>query len=453
MLSHPRKTEHPVSTSAMEDDLATLQRETFDYFIREANPANGLIRDKTEANSPASIAATGLALACYPVGVERGFMTRSAAAERTLVTLRFFWNSPQGPEPDATGYHGFYYHFLDMQTGRRAWQCELSTIDSTLLLAGALAAGQYFDADTAAEAEIRTLAEALYYRADWCWAQDQGETVTHGWTPEHGFLKYRWEGYDEALLLYVLGLGSPTYPLPKTSYTAWTATFRWEHCYGYDYLYAGPLFIHQLSHVWIDFRGVQDAFMRSKGSDYFENSRRATLVQHRYAMENPRGFDGYGEHCWGITASDGPGPCTFKLKGIERRFLSYAARGVPYGPDDGTLAPWAVAASLPFAPEIVRPTISFCIHQAKLKDANAYGFKAAFNPTHPATPGSAFDWWISPWHFGLDEGPVVLMIENECSGLLWRLMRSCPYVRSGLQRAGFEGGWLREFDQESTPTA
>ncbi|MER9124313.1 hypothetical protein NKH81_14630 [Mesorhizobium sp. M0959] len=453
MRSHPPEAHHLVNNSVIQDDLATLQRETFDYFIHEANPANGLILDKTEANWPASIAATGLALACYPVGVERGFMTRSAAAERTLTTLRFFWDSPQGPEPDATGYRGFYYHFLDMQTGRRAWQCELSTIDSTFLLAGALAAGKYFDADTEAEAEIRTLAEALYHRADWCWAQDGGETVTHGWTPEHGFLKYRWEGYDEALLLYVLGLGSPTHPLPKSSYTAWTATFRWEHSYGYDYLYAGPLFIHQLSHVWIDFRGMQDAFMRSKGSDYFENSRRATFVHQRYAVDNPRGFEGYGEHCWGITASEGPGPSTLKLNGIERRFEGYVGRGVPYGPDDGTLAPWSVAASLPFAPEIVRPAISFCIHQAKLKAANAYGFKAAFNPTHPGTSGNAFGWWVSPWHFGLNEGPVVLMIENENSGLLWRLMRSCSYVRNGLQRAGFEGGWLREFNQASTPAA
>lgn len=453
MRSHSPETNRKVNTSAVQNDLAILQRETFDYFIHEANPANGLILDKTEANWPASIAATGLALASYPVGVERGFMSRSAAIERTLTTLRFFWNSPQGPEPDATGYRGFYYHFLDMRTGRRAWHCELSTIDSTFLLAGALAAGQYFDDDTEAEAEIRTLAEALYCRADWRWAQDGGETVTHGWTPEQGFLQYRWEGYDEALLLYVLGLGSPTYPLPKSSYAAWTATFRWEHCYGYDYLYAGPLFIHQLSHVWIDFRGVQDAFMRSKGSDYFENSRRATFVHQRYAVDNPRGFEGYGEHCWGITASEGPGPSTLKLNGIERQFEGYVGRGVPYGPDDGTLAPWSVAASLPFAPEIVRPAISFCIHQAKLKAANAYGFKAAFNPTHPGTSGNAFGWWVSPWHFGLNEGPIVLMIENDASGLLWRLMRSCRYIRSGLQRAGFEGGWLRELEPGPTPTA
>ncbi|MFC3727024.1 glucoamylase family protein [Neoaquamicrobium sediminum] len=431
-----------MSTPASDDDLATLQRETFDYFVREANPANGLVRDKTEENWPASIAATGLALACYPVGVKNGYMSRGAAAERTLATLRLFWESPHGPEPDATGHRGFYYHFLDMETGRRAWRCELSTIDSTFLLAGGLTAAAFFNADTRAEAEIRTLAIELYRRADWIWALDGGETVTHGWTPEGGFLKHRWEGYDEALLLYVLGLASPTHALPRSSYEAWTSTFRWEHCYGYDYLYAGPLFIHQLSHVWIDLRGLQDSFMRGKGIDYFENSRRATYVQQRYAIENPRGFDGYGEHCWGITASEGPGPSTLELDGIERRFEDYVARGVPYGPDDGTLAPWAVAASLPFAPEIVRPTIAFCIHQAKLKAANAYGFKAAFNPTYPGSTDNALGFWVSPWYFGLNEGPVILMIENERSGLVWELMRSCPYVRRGLQRAGFKGGWL-----------
>ena len=172
-------------------DLETLQRETFDYFINEVNPANGLIIDKTEAGWPASIAATGLALAAYPVGVERGFWPRRAAVERTLTTLRFFRNSPQGPEPDATGHKGFYYHFLDMQTGRRAWDCELSTIDSTFLLAGALTAGVYFDAETAEEREIRGLADALYCRADWTWARNGEATVTHGWRPESGFIEYR----------------------------------------------------------------------------------------------------------------------------------------------------------------------------------------------------------------------------------------------------------------------
>ncbi len=426
----------------MEPALEKLQRETFGYFLHETNPANGLVIDKTAPTRPASIAPTGLALAAYPVGVERGFMTRSSAVERTLNTLRFFWNSPQGPEPYTTGYRGFYYHFPGMQTGRRVWQCGLSTVDSAFLLAGALAAAPYFDAETADEQEIRTLADALYRRADWQWAQDQGATVTHGWKPESGFLKYRWEGYDEALLLYVLGLGSPTYPLPVSSYAAWASTYRWERCYGYEYLYAGSLFTHQLSHVWIDFRGIQDAFMREKGIDYFENSRRATYAQQQYAITNPLKLAGYAACCWGISASEGPGPETLKVEGIERQFFDYIARGVPYGPDDGTLAPFAVAASLPFAPEIVLFALDHCIHQAKLTQFNSYGFKASFNPSHPGVPGNPYGYWVSPWHFGLNQGPIVLMIENYRSGLLWRLMRNCPYIIRGLRQAGFGGGWL-----------
>jgi len=426
---------------SVDAELEKLQHESFNYFLHETNPVNGLVIDKTEADWPASIAATGLALASYPVAVERGFMQRAAAVGRALTTLRLFWNSPQGPEPDATGYHGFYYHFLDMQTGRRAWQCELSTIDSAFLLAGALTAAMYFVADTADEREIRALADALYRRADWQWARDGGATVTHGWKPENGFLEYRWEGYDEALLLYILGLGSPTHPLPEDSYSAWTSTYRWEHCYGYDYLYAGPLFTHQLSHVWIDFRGIQDAFMRGKGIDYFENSRRATYVQRQYAIDNPLKFAHYGEHCWGLTASEGPGPDTINVAGIERQFFDYVGRGVPYGPDDGTIAPWAVAASLPFAPEIVLPVLEYCIHEIKLTESNPYGFKASFNPTYPAASGNPHG-WVSPWHFGLNEGPTILMIENYRTGLLWRLMRRCPYIVGGLRRAGFAGGWV-----------
>ncbi|TGU96676.1 hypothetical protein EN794_013105 [Mesorhizobium sp. M00.F.Ca.ET.151.01.1.1] len=436
------KTKRSVRT----EELLLLQRETFDYFLGEVNPANGLIRDKTAADWPASIAATGFALTCYPVAVERGYMTRPEAVARTLATLRFFHTSPQGSEPDATGYRGFYYHFLDMRTGRRAWQCELSTIDSALLLAGALTAAAYFGEETADEQEIRTLADALYRRADWQWAQNQGATVTHGWTPENGFIKYRWEGYDEALLLYILALGSPTFPLPESSYAAWTSTYRWESCYGYEYLYAGPLFTHQLSHVWIDFRGIQDTFMRGKGIDYFENSRRATYLQQCYAIMNPRKFEGYRECCWGITASEGPGPATLKLNGVQREFYDYVGRGVPCGPDDGTLAPWAVAASLPFAPEIVLEALDFCIHQAKLKEFNRYGFKAAFNPTHPGEPGNPYGWWVSPWHFGINQGPIVVMIENYMSDTVWRLMRGCPYIVAGLRRAGFNGGWLNDAD-------
>ena len=422
-------------------DLEALQHASFNYFLYETNPVNGLVIDKTSENWPASIAATGLALASYPVAVNRAFMSRAAAVERTLTTLRFFWNSPQGPEPDATGYKGFYYHFLDMQTGRRAWHCELSTIDSAFLLAGALTAGIYFDANTNEEHEIRNLADALFQRADWQWAQNQGTTVTHGWKPESGFLEFRWEGYNEALLLYILGLGSPTHPLPECAYTAWTATYNWEECYGYEYLYAGPLFTHQLSHIWIDFRGIQDAFMRAKGIDYFENSRRATYVQHAYAINNPLKFAHYGKHCWGLTACEGPGPDTLNIAGIERHFFDYVGRGVPYGPDDGTIAPWALAASLPFAPEIVLPALNYCIHDVKLTESNRYGFKASLNPTYPAEPGNSHG-WVSPWHFGINEGPTILMIENYRTGLLWELMRICPYIVDGLRRADFKEGWL-----------
>src|SRR5687767_4824676 len=205
-------------------ELHTLEHNTFRYFWKETSPANGLLADNTSGHAPASIAAVGHALASYAVGAERGWVTREEAIERTLTTLRFFERSPQGTEPDATGYKGFYYHFLDMKTGRRSFNCELSTIDSTFVIAGALTAAEYFTRDTENEREIRELAIALYRRTDWQWAQNGKETVTHGWTPEQGFLDYRWDGYNEALILYVLGLASPTHPLPVESYHTWTRT-------------------------------------------------------------------------------------------------------------------------------------------------------------------------------------------------------------------------------------
>ena len=264
--------------------------------------------------APCSIAPTGFALAAYPVGVERGFITRDDAISRTLTSLRFFWNSPQGPEPDATGYKGFYYHFLDMKTGRRALNCELSTIDSTFVIAGALTAAEYFNRDTEDEREIRDLADgALSTRGLAMGAKWRRHRNARLDARKMGSLKYRWEGYNEALILYVLGLASPTHPLPAESYQAWTSTYEWRSLYGYDFIYAGPLFIHQLSHMWIDFRGIQDEYMRHKGIDYFENSRRATYIQQQYAIRNPRGFKGYGEFIWGLTASDGPGPAIEKI--------------------------------------------------------------------------------------------------------------------------------------------
>jgi hypothetical protein len=420
--------------------LRTLQQDSFTYFVHKTNPTNGLVLDKSREGWPASIAAVGLALAAYPVGVECGFMTRGEAVQRTLAALRFFANAPHGPEPDATGHKGFYYHFLDMNSGQRAWRCELSSVDTAFLLAGMLAAAAYYQQQTAEEDEIRGLADALYRKCDWRWMQNGAAAVSHGWTPEQGFLPYRWKGYDEALIIYLLGLGSPTHPLPPESYRAWSSTYKWKRIYGIEYLYAGPLFIHQLSQVWVDFRGIRDKFMRQHDLDYFENSRRATFVQQQYAIRNPREFEHFDEFCWGITSSDGPGPGTRLVDGIERVFFDYIGRGAPYGPDDGTLAPWAVVASLPFAPEIVLPTIQN-YERMQLKEAQQYGYKATFNPTYPVQPKHEYG-WVSPYHFGINQGPIVIMIENHRSGFLWLLMRQCPYLVTGLRRAGFTGGWL-----------
>jgi len=421
-------------------DLDKLQRDTFSYFLHETNLKNGLVPDNTRKGSHSSIAAVGLGLAAYPIAVEGNFISRSEAAVRVLTTLRFFWTSEQSKSRDATGYKGFYYHFLHMDTGRRAWECELSTIDTTILIAGTLSCATYFDRDTEQEYEIRKLAEDLYRRVDWKWAVDKNGKVSMGWKPESGFLPYSWEGHNEALLLHVLGLASPTSPLPEECYRAFTSTYEWKEIYGRELLYAGPLFIHQLSHCWIDFRGIQDEFMQEKGIDYFENSRRATYTQQEYAVRNPLGFRGYNENIWGITASDGPGPAVLKVDGIERRFFDYEARGAPYGPDDGTIAPWAAVASLPFAPEIVLPTLQ-TFNDVYPEMTSKYGFKCSFNPTFIGEDENGRG-WISKGYYGLDQGPVVIMIENYLTGFLWELMKKCPYVSDGLNRAGFSGGWL-----------
>jgi len=327
-----------------------------------------------------------------------------------------------------------------MKTGRRVWDCELSTIDSAFLFAGMLTCAAYFDGDSEGETEIRRLADELYRRADWQWATNGGAAICHGWRPENGFIPHYWTGYDEALLLYVLALGSPTSPVARESYAAYCSTYAWKQIYGRELLYSGPLFTHQLSHLWIDFRELRDAFMREHNSNYFENSRQATYVHQEYARHNPLEFAGYGEFCWGITATDGPGWEKRMVNGVERQFYDYCARGAPFGPDDGTLAPWVVLASLPFAPEIVIPTVR-AMGQLDLGMTKRYGFKPSFNQTY-AVPDSPTGWWVTPYHFGIDQGPVALMIENYRTGLIWNITRRSPYITAGLRRAGFTGGWL-----------
>jgi len=418
--------------------LDRLQRTAFGYFLERTDPGTGLTADTSRDGSPASIAVAGFALASLPAAAERGWLSRADAAARALATLRFFWNSAQSEAPVATGFRGFYYHFLDMRTGLRAWQSELSPIDTTFLLAGGLACAAYFSEKSAEEKEIRALAEALYDRVDWRWAQNGQETVAHGWKPECGFLHYGWEGYNEAALLYVLGLASRTHPLTRGSFAAWTTTYQWENIYGHDLLYSGPLFVHQFSHAWIDFRGIRDRFMREKRCDYFENSRRAVQVQREYARRNPNDYEGYDENAWGFTAGDGPAPATLRVRGRERRFAGYAARGAPFGPDDGTISPSAVIASLPFAPELAWPAIRHLLERypGLARDGR---LTSGFNPT---LAGAAPEGWTSEGSFGLDQGIAVLMLENHRSGLIWSLMRRCPAVATGLRRAGFRGGWL-----------
>ncbi len=427
--------------------LDRFQHAAFGYFLENCNPVNGLVADTSRNNSPASIAVVGFALSCYPVGVERGWMTRDDAIASTLATLRFFWNSAQNEEPLSTGHMGFYYHFLDMHRGIRVWDCELSLIDTTLLLAGMLTAAMYFDGDSPRETEIRTLTDALYRRVDWHWAQGACATVRQGWKPESGFLHYGWEGYSEAAILYVLGLASPPHPLPADSYAGWSSTYQWENIYNYDLLYAGPMFIHQFSHAWIDFRNIRDKFMRAKNSDYFENSRRSAFAQREYARRNAHGFVGYGENCWGFAACDGPGFETLKIDGRKRRVFGYAARGIPYGPDDGTIAPWTALASLPFAPDIALAALRhFCAQYPDVTQADR--LPSGFNPTLPGRgPGG----WISEGCFGLDQGLIVMMIENYRSQMIWNLMKRCPLISAGLRHAGFTGGWLSQ--PEARPDA
>lgn len=423
--------------------LDKLQRETFDYFLNEVNPITGLIADKTAPGNPASISVTGMAITTYIIGVEKKYLTRNNAVERILRILRFFYDSQQSRKTNATGYKGFYYHFLKMNNGERDWKCELSTIDTALFIAGALSAANYFTKDNREEEELRNLADKLYRRVDWQWALNKGLTLSHGWKPSSGFLPYRWDdNYSEAIIMYMLALGSPTFPIKPEGYTEWTKTFKLTKVYDISYLYAGPLFIHQFSHMWIDFRGIQDAFNKKAGFDYFENSRRATHVHRQYAIENKNQFKHYGEFGWGLTASDGPGNKVLKVDGIKRTFYGYLARGAPFGPDDGTVSPWAVVASLPFAPDIVTDTIRHAIKQLPSQPEHRHGFDASFNPTFPGKSGNP-NGWVSQWQFGLNQAPIVIMIENYNTDLIWNVMKKCSYIIDGLKKAGFKNGWLK----------
>ena len=437
------------ANAALLDDLS---ERTFRFFWDTANPANGLVPDRYPTPSFSSIAAVGFGLTAYPIGVERGYVTRAAARERVLTTLRFFRNAPQGPAAQGmSGYKGFFYHFLDMKTGARSSNSELSTVDTALLLGGVLHVQSYFDGADPQEAEIRSLADEIYRRVDWRWAQARPSAVVLGWDPEHGMLAYDWRGYNEAMLVYVLALGSPTHALDAQAWKEWTGTYdkTWGTQYGQEYLAFAPHFGHQYSHVWIDFRGIKDDYMRKRGIDYFENSRRASYAQQAYAVANPLGCKGYGAMVWGVTASDGPADMVLTDSGRQRTYHSYAGRGMGADHyDDCTIAPTGAAASIAFAPEIAIPAIAYMRERYGAQVYGAYGFLDAFNLTFDydvklangrRIPGFG---WVDTDYLGIDQGPIVAMLANYRDESVWRVMRRNPYLRAGLRKAGFSGGWL-----------
>lgn len=448
----PNNAPHTLSP-ADEAFLDTLQTRTFGYFWETANPENGLVPDRWPRETFASVAAVGFALTAYPVGIERGWITRDEGIERVLTTLRFLWDAPQGPEPTGmAGHRGFFYHFLDMETGHRFRTVELSTIDTMLLLAGALFCQEYFSGNDALESEIRALADSLYLRVEWDWIDpDQQPLIGMGWHPESGFIPHAYRGYDEAMLLYLLALGSPTHPVEPEAWSAFTATHPWADFYGYEHVNFAPLFGHQYSHVWVDFRGIQDEYMRERGIDYFENSRRAVLGQRAYAINNPMGWRDYGEDVWGLSASDGPKDTTLVVDGDPREFWSYRARGAAATQieDDGTLVPTATGGSIPFTPEETIRALRTMRDRYGEHLWGEYGFFDAFNPSFRVegielTHGYVIPdvGWFDTDYLGIDQGPILLMAENHRTGMIWEHMRRNPYLIRGLQRAGFSGGWL-----------
>ncbi len=442
------------SRRRLPDFYEDIEHRTFRWFWTTVNGRNGLVPDRWPTPSFSSIAAVGFALPAYAIGAERGWCSRAEARDLTLTTLRFFWSAPQGPDPTGTsGYKGFFYHFLDMQTGVRFRDVELSTVDTTILLMGVLFAGQYFGRDDPAEREIRRLSSAIYDRADWNFFRSDGRAaVSMGWHPENGLIPANWVGFNEGMFVNILALGSATHPGPANLWAQWTAPYAsdWRGQGPTHRIAFAPLFGHQYSHIFIDFRGIRDAVMRRAGFDYFENSRRETYANRAYCIANPMRWRGYSEPIWGLTACDGPGDFKLPYKGELREFHGYSARGPvnePGGMDDGTLAPTAALGSLPFAPEIVVPCAQAMMHRPRLFDD--YGFKDSFNPSFTFADVSVAtgtvdpkNGWVAKDYLGIDQGPILLQAANTRDEFVWRYMRRVPAIRRGLKRAGFSGGWL-----------
>jgi hypothetical protein len=400
--------------------LDYLEQANFDYFWYTANPANGLIPDRSTAGSACSIAAVGFGLTAIGIAIDHGWITRDQGAARVLTTLNTFWNGPQGPNATGViGYNGWFYHFLDMNSATRSGSTELSSIDTALLLGGILYVKQYFNDTNATETSIRTEASAIFNRVNWAWmAPDVPGTngVRMGWQPTTGFNGFgNWIGYDEGMLIYLLGIGATSNSIPASCWNYWTSGYTWATLYGQSFVTFPPLFGHEYSHCWIDFRHVGDTYMNANNSTYFENSHRAALAQQAYCIANPLGWPGYNSLIWGLTASDDP--------------YGYSAHGAPPAQNDnGTIAFTAAGGALAFAPEIALPTMENFYNNGRIKFWTQYGFIDAFNLSAA---------WYDNAELGIDQGPIVIMAENYRNQNVWRLFMQNPEIQTGLQLAGF----------------
>jgi len=426
-----------------EDFLKDLKKRTFTYFWDHYDTVTGQTPDRYPNETFTSVAATGFALTSYVIGVENKYITRQEAAARIDKIFIWLWNSRQGPEESGTtGYKGFYYHFLTYKDGVRFKNVELSTVDSGWLLAGILACQSYFTEENPTEQNIRSLADSLYLRTEWNWAMEDQETMSMGWHPESGFIKARWIGYSEAMMTVILGLGSPTFPIQDSAWNSWCKTYEWNTYMGIEHINFSSLFGHQYSQMFIDFRGITDPYMTEKGIDYFENSRRATLANRQYCISNPRNFEAYGENIWGLTACDGPADI---MVADTIQFKTYWARGASteYVADDGTIAPTAAGGSIPFAPEVCINALYTMRTTYGDKLYKKYGFKDSFNMSF-TPPGSSEKGWFNPDYLGIDQGPILIQLENYETELIWNIMKTNKYIIMGLKKAGFKGGWLDE---------
>lgn len=415
--------------------LDSLQFYSFQYFIKEVNYDNGLVRDRSQAKSPASIAATGFALPIWAIGVEHKWLSREQASALTLNLLTFLYSSEQSAKDSATGYQGLFYHFIDINSGKRVWDCELSSIDTGLLLAGIRFAIQFYHQENEVENNIRSLGEKITRRINWNFfaLPDSGiykNTISLAWSPKEGLSNVGWVGYNEALIMYVLAAASGYEKIDK-AYDHWLSFYNWQEPYpGLAHAIFPPLFGHHYSHLFIDFRGLADSYLREKNIDYFENARRAVLTQRNYAIENPLGWKGYDSLCWGLSACDGPGP-SFNFD--NKKFDFYNARGTSgkdfIQNDDGTIAPTAAISSIVFAPEFVLPAIKNLFDRYGDNGLwGKYGLKDAFNPTVN---------WFDPDYLGIDQGPIVIMIENFRTGFVWNYLMKDKLIQNGLKRLGF----------------